>query len=152
MQTQILHREPQQCHCAFSREQFLSSNLYDNQIGNCHCALSIHLRALFGDEEKVIQRTIIIHIFLIQPSNLKQPDYGDTAIDLMMMTVINGRNQVVIGFKSNDFDLFVDLAIISLTLIAEAGGNNMSIFPLNVISASVVILQVLFWNQKLSYS
>ena len=36
MQSWILHQEPQQCHCALSRVQFLLIDLYDNQTYNRH--------------------------------------------------------------------------------------------------------------------
>ena len=44
-----LLQEPQQCHCAVSREQFLFNDLYDRQTDNCnrdHCVLSALLYAL----------------------------------------------------------------------------------------------------------
>jgi len=82
MQPWISCQEPQQCHCSFWREQFLFNDLYDTQTDKRlwkQCALSIpvyYLFSKFRDERKVRDRTIILHLFLIQPRSLKQRGYG----------------------------------------------------------------------------
>ena len=63
MNSLILHQEPQHCHYAFSREQFLSNDLYDKPTDNCQWGHSTYyLLNKCGNERKVRNRTIILHI------------------------------------------------------------------------------------------
>ena len=120
----------------------------------------------FGYERKVRNRTIILHIFLIQPRSLKQRGYDGSfqtqwhhiigsAVDLLAMTVISGRTrstyffETQVGSGSKSHDLFGGLVIISLISTSEAGRNISSIFPLNIISAFVQILQVLLGESEM---
>jgi len=102
--------DPQQCHCALSREQFLLNNLYDKQTDNFHLdrfALNPLLFAFlllfnqFGDERKVKNGSTILHIFLIQPGSLKQRSLvarvkhkgtTDSSIDLLITAVISDKS------------------------------------------------------------
>ena len=49
-----------------------------------------------------------------------------------------------VGSRSKSYDLFGDLVIFYITLTSEASRNILSIFSLNLISAFVQLLQVLF--------
>ena len=73
----------------------------------------------------------------------------DSAIDLLIMTVISGKCwstyflKIQVGHGSKSHVLFGDSLIIYMTSTSEASQNISRIFPLNIISVFMEILQVL---------
>ena len=127
-----------------------------------HCVQRVLLYYLFNsfaDERKVKTGQQLFTSSLSNPnilrhgvmvSHSKHTGITHSSIDLLIIAVISGRSwstyffKIKVGSGSMSHDLFGDLIVISLISTSEVGRNISSIFPLNKITASMDILQVVF--------